>query len=153
MNANSRLGWFLLLATLLVSAAARTAAQQTGTTVRHHRVEEPADDPVAAQLDQAEAAMQKQNYDAAEVILMKAAADNPQSYRAWFDLGFVYGATKRLSDAINAYRKSLAANPQIFESTLNLGILLARQGNTDEAMKYLKAATQLKPTANSDEGV
>jgi tetratricopeptide (TPR) repeat protein len=153
MNADSRLGWLLLAATLVVFAALPVGAQQTGTTVRHHRVEEPADDPVAPQLDEAEAAIQKQNYDAAEVILMKAVADNPQSYRAWFDLGFVYGATKRPSDAINAYRKSVAANPQIFESTLNLGILLARQGNTDEAVKYLKAATQLKPTANSDEGV
>jgi Flp pilus assembly protein TadD len=153
MNANSRAASLLLVATVVVSAAAPIGAQQTGTTVRHHRVEEPADDPVAAQLDQAEAAMQKQNYDAAEVILMKAVADNPQSYRAWFDLAFVYGATKRPSDAINAYRKSVAANPQIFESTLNLGILLARQDNTEEAVKYLKAATQLKPTANADEGV
>ena len=152
MNANSRASSILLLGTLAVFAVAPVAAQQTGTTVRHHRVEEPADDPVAAQLDQAEAALQKKDYDAAEVILMKAVADNPQSYRAWFDLGFVYGATKRPSDAINAYRKSVAANPQIFESTLNLGILLARQGNTEEAVKYLKAATQLKPTANVDEG-
>ena len=151
MNANTRSGWFLFAA-LAAFAAAPIAAQQTGTTVRHHRVEEPVDDPVAAQLDQAEAAMQKQNYDAAEVILMKAVADSPQSYRAWFDLGVVYGATKRPSDAINAYKKSVAANPEIFESTLNLGILLARQGKMDEAAKYLKAATELKPTAYEDEG-
>ena len=152
MNADSRAGWLLLVATLVFFATEPPAAQQTGTTVRHHKVEEPADDPVAAQLDQAEAAMQKQNYDAAEVILMKAVADNPQSYRAWFDLGFVYGATKRPADAINAYKKSVAANPEIFESTLNLGILLARQGNTDEAVKFLKTATQLRPTANVDVG-
>jgi tetratricopeptide (TPR) repeat protein len=152
MNNSSPLARFVLAATLLLLAAGPTIAQQSGTTVRHHRVEEPDDDPVAPQLDQAEAAMQKQNYDAAEVILMKAVADNPQSYRAWFDLAFVYGATKRPSDAVNAYKKSVAANPKIFESTLNLGILLARQGNTDEAVKYLKAATQLTPTANADEG-
>jgi len=153
MNKDSRVGPVLLIMTVVLSATVLGVAQQTGTTVRHHRIEEPDDDPVAAQLDQAEAAIQKNNYDAAEVILMKAVADNPKSYRAWFDLGFVYGATKRPSDAINAYRKSVEANPQIFESTLNLGILLARQGNTDEAVKYLKAATHLKPTANTDEGL
>ena len=153
MRADSRAGIVLFITAWLALVPPLSTAQQTGTTVRHHRVEEPADDPVAALLDQAESAMQKQKYDAAEVILMKAVADNPQSYRAWFDLGFVYGATKRPSDAINAYRKSVAANPEIFESTLNLGILLARQGNTVEAVKYLKAATQLKPTANPDEGL
>ena len=153
MSADSRAGIVLFITAWVALVPPLSTAQQTGTTVRHHRVEEPADDPVAALLDQAESAMQKQKYDAAEVILMKAVADNPQSYRAWFDLGFVYGATKRPSDAINAYRKSVAANPEIFESTLNLGILLARQGNTVEAVKYLKAATQLKPTANPDEGL
>jgi tetratricopeptide (TPR) repeat protein len=152
MSTKQLTGFVVRIAACVAIVAVSTTAQQTGSTVRHHRVEETADDPVAAQLDQAEAAMQKNNYDAAEVILMKAVADNPQSYRAWFDLGFVYGATKRPADAINAYKKSVAANPQIFESTLNLGILLARQGSTDEAVKYLKSATQLKPTANADEG-
>ena len=152
MSAERRVGIVVLVAACAALVPLSTLAQQTGTTVRHHRVEEPTDDPVAAQLDQAEAAMQKQNYDAAEVILMKAVADNPQSYRAWFDLGFVYSATKRPSDAINAYRKSVAVNPEIFESTLNLGILLARQGQTEDAVKYLKAATQLKPTANAEQG-
>ena len=108
---------------------------------------------MAAQLDQAEAAMQKQSYDTAEILLMKAVADSPQSYRAWFDLGFVYNATKRPADAVNAYRKSVAAKPDVFESNLNLGIVLAQQGNLDEAVKYLKLATQLKPTANEDEGL
>ena len=54
---------------------------------------------------------------------------------------------------MDAYRKSVAAKPDVFESNLNLGILLARQGDTEEAAKYLKAATQLKPTANTDEGL
>jgi Flp pilus assembly protein TadD len=153
MNANPRAALVAFIAAFVAFTPLALVSQQTGSTTRHHRVEEPADDPVAAQLDQAEAAMQKQNYDAAEVILMKAVADSPQSYRAWFDLGYVYGQTKRPNDAINAYRKSVAANPEIFESTLNLGILLGRQGNTDDSIKYLKAATQLKPTAKADEGL
>lgn len=152
MNGNSRITTgFLLLA--LAALSTPVCAQQQGTTVRHHKVEEPVEDPVAAQLDQAEAAMQQQDYDKAETILMKAVGDDPKSYRGWFDLGFIYNATKRPSDAVNAYRKSVAAKPDVFESNLNLGIVLARQGDLDEAVKYLKAATQLKPTANPDEGV
>ena len=153
MNSNARIGPALLLVALALMASALHAAQQSGQTVRHHKVEEQVDDPVAAQLDQAEAAMQKKNYDAAEILLMKAVADSPQSYRAWFDLGYVYNATKRPADAVNAYRKAVGAKPDVFETNLNLGIVLARQGNTDEAVKYLKVATQLKPTANEDEGV
>ena len=82
MNAERRVGIVVLVAACAALVPLPTLAQQTGTTVRHHRVEEAAGDPVAPQLDQAEAAMQKQNYDAAEVMLMKAVADNPQSYRA-----------------------------------------------------------------------
>ena len=78
MSAEQRGGIVVFVAACAALVPLSTLAQQTGTTVRHHRVEEPADDPVAPQLDQAEAAMQKQNYDAAEVILMKAVADNPQ---------------------------------------------------------------------------
>jgi len=97
--------------------------------------------------------MQRQDYGSAEVLLKKAVEAKPQSYRAWFDLGFVYSAAKQTPEAIEAYRKSVAAKSDIFESNLNLGILLARQGNSTEAAKYLEAATQLKPTANPDEGL
>ncbi|HVP55122.1 MAG TPA: tetratricopeptide repeat protein [Candidatus Eisenbacteria bacterium] len=153
MKSSARLAPALLLMAVAIAAFPLDVGQQTGSTVRHHRVEEQEEDPVAAQLDQAEAAMQKQNYDAAEIILMKAVADNPQSYRAWFDLGYVYNATKRPADAVSAYRKSVAAKPDVFESNLNLGIVLARQGNTEVAVKYLMAATKLKPTANEEEGL
>ena len=69
----------------------------------------------------------------------------PKDYRAWFDLGYVYNATKRCAEAVEAYRKSVAAKPDVFESNLNLGILLARQGKQAEAAKYLKAATHSSP--------
>ena len=97
--------------------------------------------------------MQKNDFAAAEPLLQKAVAAKPGDYRAWFDLGYVYNATNRLPEAIEAYRKSVAAKPEVFESNLNLGLLLARQGQNAEAAKYLKAATQLKPTAHPDEAL
>jgi Flp pilus assembly protein TadD len=153
MNLDFRLGIRLLAVALAAGAATLHADQQSAPTVRHHRVEEQTADPTTPEIDQAEAVMQKQDYSSAEALLQKAVEANPQSYRAWFDLGFVYNATKRTTEAIDAYRKSVAVKSDVFESNLNLGILLARQGDSDEAAKYLKAATQLKPTANVDEGL
>ncbi len=49
----------------------------------------------------------------------------------------MYKATNQPDKAIDAYRKSIAAKADVFESNLNLGILLARQGNNTEAAKVL----------------
>jgi tetratricopeptide (TPR) repeat protein len=144
---------FLLIAALVALAACLSArAQESKPTIRHHRVAETVpDDSTSPEVEQAEAAMQKNDFAAAEPLLQKAVAAKPDDYRAWFDLGYVYNATNRLPEAIEAYRKSVAAKPDVFESNLNLGLLLARQGNNAEAAKWLKAATQLKPTAHPDE--
>ena len=103
-------------------------------------------------MQQAEAAIQKQDFPAAQTLLEKAVTANPSDYRAWFDLGFVCNVTKNPEGAIAAYRNSIAAKPDVFESNLNLGIVLAKQGNNEEAARYLKVATRLTPTAHADEG-
>ena len=54
-------------------------------------------------------------------------------------------------DAIAAYRKAVAAKPDVFESNLNLGLMLAKARQPD-AEQFLRAATTLKPTAQIDEG-
>jgi tetratricopeptide (TPR) repeat protein len=141
-----------LLAALAVCSS--TAAQESKPTIRHHRVEDTSSDTAAtAEVDQAEAAMQKNDFPAAQSLLQQAVSANPGDYRAWFDLGYVFNAQKQIPEAIDAYRKSVAAKPDVFESNLNLGTLLARQGNNVEAAQYLKAATQLKPTARPEEGL
>ncbi len=97
--------------------------------------------------------MQRDDFAAAEALLQKAVAGKPDDYHAWFDLGYVYNALQRPEDAVAAYRKSVAAKPDVFESNLNLGLLLAKQGNNAEAVKYLQAATQLKPTSHPEESL
>jgi Flp pilus assembly protein TadD len=144
------------LAAVLVFAGvvAGVQAQESKPTVRHHRVEETApEDPNAVLLDQAETAMQHNDFASAEAALQKVTAAKPEDYRAWFDLGYIYNATQRQPQAIDAYRKAVAAKPDLFESNLNLGLLLAKQGDSAEAAKYLKEATQLKPTANPGQGL
>jgi Flp pilus assembly protein TadD len=137
----------LIVTALLVTVA---GAQNTGKTVRHHRVIEQS--PVTTAINNAEAAIEKEDYDTAEKLLREAIAGDSKEYRAWFDLGFVLNAKGQTADAIDAYRKSVAANPGIFESNLNLGLVLAKNGDA-EAEKYLRAATQLKPTSHPREGV
>ena len=138
----------------LVGPVAGVAAQESKPTIRHHRVaEEVPDDSSSPEVAQAETAMQHGEFATAESLLQKAITAKPNDYRAWFDLGYVYNATQRSAQAIDAYRKSVAAKPDVFESNLNLGILLAGQGDKVEAAQYLKAATQLKPTANPEEGL
>ncbi len=153
MKPKRGVGSGLLLLALAAVCSPLHADEQSAPTVRHHRVQEPAADSTSPEIDQAEAAIQKQDYSTAEALLKKAVESNPQAYQAWFDLGYVYTATKRASEAIDAYRKSVAAKSDVFESNLNLGIMLGRQGESGEAAKYLEAATQLKPTANTDEGL
>ncbi len=110
-------------------------SQQSTPTVRHHTVQETTTE-TSPEVEQAEAAIQKGDYATAQPLLEKAVAANPDDYLAWFDLGYVYKATNQLDKAIDAYRKSVAAKGDVFESNLNLGILLARQGNNAEAAKY-----------------
>ncbi|HZP24293.1 MAG TPA: tetratricopeptide repeat protein [Terriglobales bacterium] len=129
-------------------------AQQSPPTIRHHRVAEPSPETTTSpEVVQAEAAIQRSDYNQAEALLLEAVAAKDDDYRAWFDLGFVYNALQRAPDAIAAYRKAVATKPDVFESNLNLGLLLAKQGDNAEAAKYLKAATQLKPEAHPQEAL
>jgi tetratricopeptide (TPR) repeat protein len=141
----NRIAHFVLAAALLTSATAQTIS--TGKTVRRHKVAEE-----GAEVARAEAALEKNDYAAAERALQEALARDPNDYRALFNLGYLYTATGRRAEAIEAYRKSVVAKPDVFESNLNLGLTLAQSGNP-EGEKYLRAATQLKPTARPDEGL
>ena len=115
----------------------------------HVRVEEEGSQP--PELTQAEEAIQKQEYAAAEPLLHKLLAQDPANYVGWFDLGFVENELGKTDDSIAAYRKSVAAKGDVFESNLNLGLQLAKTGQPD-AEQFLRAATLLKPTAHVAEG-
>jgi tetratricopeptide (TPR) repeat protein len=125
-------------------------AQNTGQTVRHHKVVEQ-DSSFPPELTQAESAIEKRDYASAEPLLQQVVAADPNNFQAWFDLGFVYNGLGNTQDSIAAYRKSVEAKPDVFESNLNLGLMLAKTGQPD-AEQFLRAATTLKPTANVDEG-
>jgi len=103
------------------------------------------------ELTKAEDLIQQRDYAGAEPLLHKVAEHDPTNYVAWFDLGFTENALGKADESIAAYRKSVEAKPDVFESNLNLGLLLAKRGSP-EAGQFLHAATQLKPTSNVAEG-
>jgi tetratricopeptide (TPR) repeat protein len=147
--------WFTNAVLVLLTAWVLTAwfavsalAQQTHTTVRHYK--ERIDD-TPPEIAQAEDAIQKNDFAAAETLLKKAIDKDPKNYQAWFDLGFVLNRLGRTEESIHAYRQSVAAKPDVFESNLNLGLMLVRVNNPD-GEQFLRAATGLKPTAHVEEG-
>jgi len=133
--------WFCCTSLLLCLTAHAQTAKSASTPA-------PAN-TAYSKLASAESAMEKQQWASAERTLLELTTGKDYVARAWFDLGYVYHATGRRSEAVEAYRKAVAANPTAFESNLNLGLLLV--GTDDaEAAKYLKAATALKPTTRPE---
>ena len=124
------------------------AGAQSHTTIRHYqeRIDE-----TPPEIAEAEAAIQKGDFTGAETLLKKATDKDPKNFQAWFDLGFVLNRLDRAEESIAAYRKSVAAQPDVFESNLNLGLMLVRAKQSD-AEQFLRAATVLKPTTRVEEG-
>jgi tetratricopeptide (TPR) repeat protein len=94
---------------------------------------------------EAEAAIVKSDWKAAQEKLAPWLAANPTDARALFDAGYVADAQNKLEDAVGFYRRATEANPQSFEAHAELGLLLARQNKLSDARTELVAATALDP--------
>lgn len=166
MDARKTAAWgspfFAPVAACLLLCSGLCAAQQNSSKTapegssssqkshRHHVTVVEQEDP-QPELAKAEELIQKRQYADAESALQKLLASDRENYVAWFDLGFVENALDKPQESIAAYRKSVSAKPDVFESNLNLGLQLARAGQPD-AEQFLRAATQLKPTSHVAEG-
>ena len=100
---------------------------------------------IPGQVAEAEAAIVKSDWKAAEAKLTPWLAAHPADARALFDAGYVADAQNRLDDAAALYRRAVEANPQSFEAHVELGLLLARLNQFSAARAELAAATQLDP--------
>ena len=90
----------------------------------HHTTVEEEDGP-PPELAKAEGFIQKQDFAQAEPLLRKVVTSDAGNYVAWFDLGFVENGLGHTEESIAAYRKSVEAKPDVFESNLNLGLQLS----------------------------
>ena len=130
--------FFPVFGLLCWSAVSILSGAQTPDTAQ-------ADQQRAPELGSAEAAIAKSDWKTASTQLDAYLAAHSTDARALFDAGYVADHQDRLDRAADFYRRAIEANPNSFESHLALGLLLARQGNKDEAHNELLAATTLDP--------
>ena len=136
-----------LFVLLLVPAAgfAQGSSSNSGAQAPAAPVASAVPQQVSAEVADAEAAIAKSEWKAAELKLNAWLAANPADGRALFDAGYVADAQNRLDDAASLYRRAIEANSQSFEAHLSLGLLLARQNKLDDARPELAVATTLDP--------
>ena len=134
---------------LCLALTSPVAAQRHATTASPAEQQSQASDPLPG----AEALLQKQQYaEAAEKlqVIVGRHADNPQ---AWFDLGYAQSHLDKPQDAAASYRKAVDLAPKWFEANLNLGIALAKAGDTAAAVPVLKKAVELKPSTGGQQAL
>jgi predicted Zn-dependent protease len=136
-------GFVLLLASICAPLAA--SGQIPAQNPDQHAPAAAAPQPISEEVAEAEAAIVKSDWKAAEAKLSPWLAAHPKDARALFDAGYVADAQNRLDDAAGLYRRAVEANPGSFEAHVELGLLLARQSKLAEARPELAAATTLDP--------
>ena len=140
---------------LILAVVCAAAAQSTRPATKgRSQSAKPSTQPTAPQklppeLEKAEAAIAQKNFAAAESLLLQETKANPQDFRAWYDLGFVYYQTQRADQAIKAYRQSIALRGDLAETHAALGHILLEQNRNDEAIPHLRKAAELKPSAQA----
>lgn len=89
--------------------------------------------------------LEQEKYAEAIGVFQKVIAAETKSVPAHFYLGMAYGSLNRDAEAIAAYRQVLELEPGLYEAELNLGMLLLRGKQADQAIKHLAAASAKKP--------
>ena len=101
--------------------------------------------PLNDLLEEARAAIDKNDYDAAIPPLQKFLAEQPDVAYAHFQLAYAYTALKRPAEARAEYERCIALDPKLAEAQLNLGILLLN-ADPKAAIVPLSKALELQPS-------
>lgn len=101
--------------------------------------------PLNDLLDEAQAALDKNDYAAAIPPLQKFIAEKPDVAYAHFQLAYAYTALKRPDEAQAEYEKCVTLDPKMPEAQLNLGVLLMEK-TPAEAVTPLRKAVELLPS-------
>lgn len=137
--------WFgVLVLSITTSALGQNGGLPPGTTGPDDApapVVKPAGDPLSA----AEAKLDTGDFAGARGVLLPYLSAHPADARALFDLGYAEDGAGDAGAAAESYGKAIAADPKQFESHSALGLLLARQGKSAEAVSELKKAAELTP--------
>ena len=101
--------------------------------------------PLNDLLDEAQAALDKNNFEAAIPPLQKFLADKPDVAFAHFQLAYAYTGLNRVDEARAEYERCIALDPKMAEAHLNLGILLLEK-DASAAVPPLRRAVDLLPS-------
>src|SRR5882672_4094341 len=101
--------------------------------------------PLNDLLEQARAAIERNDFQAALAPLQKFLAEKDDFAYAHFQLGYVYTALKQPKDARAEYEKAITLDPKMYEAQINLGILLL-ESDPAAAVAPLAKAVELLPT-------
>jgi len=143
------LGLLVSLSTLVPAAFSATNFQQAqnppgkSAQAKPQKVQNPLNDL----LDEAQAALDKNNFEAAIAPLQKFLAEKPDVAFAHFQLAYAYTGLNRVEEARAEYERCVALEPKMAEAQLNLGILLLEKDAT-AAVAPLRGAVDLMPSQN-----
>ena len=101
--------------------------------------------PLNDLLDEAQAALDKNNFEAAVAPLQKFLAEKPDVAFAHFQLAYAYTGLNRVEEARAEYERCIALDPKMAEAQLNLGIMLLEK-DPAVAVAPLRKAVELLPS-------
>jgi Flp pilus assembly protein TadD len=133
----------LIFAISLCTATGTFAQSAKPQNPKTTRVRNPLNDL----LDEAQAAIDKNDFAAAIPPLQKFIAEQPEVAFAHFQLAYVYTNLKRPADARPEYERAIALDAKFFEAYLNLGTLLV-ETDPKAAVSPLRKAVELQPAQN-----
>jgi Flp pilus assembly protein TadD len=101
--------------------------------------------PLNDLLDEAQADLDKNDFEGAILPLQKFLAEKPDVAFVHFQLAYALTALKRTDEARAEYQKAAELDPKMAEAQLNLGILLLEK-DPSAAVAPLRKATELLPS-------
>ncbi|MBZ5700981.1 MAG: tetratricopeptide repeat protein [Acidobacteriia bacterium] len=141
MNAARLLSVSLLA---LLSGAAGSRAQAPAPRQPRPATTQKLRNPLNDLLDEAQRAIDRQDFAAALPPLQQVVAQQPEFAYGHFQLAYVFTALQRWDDARAAYQRALALDPKLAEAHLNLGLLLLDR-DPAAAVAPLRKAVELLP--------
>jgi Flp pilus assembly protein TadD len=135
------LSWTQVFPLATSSQGAKQNPGSTQTPGKTQKIHNPLNDL----LDQAQAAIDHNDFAAAIDPLEKFISEKPDVAYAHFQLAYAYTALKRTDDARVEYQKCIAVDPKMAEAQLNLGILLL-QSDPAAAIVPLRQSVMLLPS-------
>jgi Flp pilus assembly protein TadD len=138
---------FVSLYSAILPAMPPTNFQQTQNPSNRSSQSKPqkVQNPLNDLLDEAQVALDKNNFESAIPPLQKFLAEKPDVAFAHFQLAYAFTGLNRVDEARAEYERCVALDPKMAEAQLNLGILLLEK-DAAAAVPPLHKAVDLLPS-------